>query len=47
MFYDIIAELFAGCTNPIEYVTVFLLFYMCIELVVRIINALVSNTRRF
>ena len=46
MFYDVISQLFAGCYNPIEYVTVFVLFYMCIELVVRIINALVSNTRR-
>ena len=30
MFLDIIMQLFAGCSNPIEYVTAFIFFYMCV-----------------
>lgn len=46
MFLDILYSLFAGCSNPIEYVTVFLLFYLCVEIVIRMISALVSSSRR-
>ena len=46
MFLDIIMQLFAGCSNPIEYVTVFILFYMCIEIVMRMISALLGSARR-
>lgn len=46
MFLDIIMQLFGGCSNPIEFATVFLLFYMCIEIVMRMISALVGSSRR-
>lgn len=46
MFVDIIMQLFAGCSNPIEYVTAFIFFYMCIEIVMRMISAIISSSRR-
>ena len=46
MFLDIIMQLFAGCSNPIEYVTAFIFFYMCVEIVMRMISALLGSARR-
>lgn len=46
MFIDLIYRLFSGCSNPIEYVLVLLMFYMGMEFVARIVCTLFSFNRR-
>ncbi len=46
MFFDFIAQLYAGCTNPMEYVIASLFFIFLLEFFARLIGALLSICRR-
>ena len=46
MFIDFIYQIFGGCSSPTEYILVLLLFYMCMEFVVRLVAAVLSIGRR-
>lgn len=46
MFFDFIMQIYAGCTNPMEYVLVSLLFYSVLEFIFRLIGAVLSIGRR-
>ena len=42
MFSDILQQLFGDCTNPVEYVTVFLFLYMIIDMFIRLVSGLLN-----
>lgn len=46
MFNEFITQLCEGCTNPIEYVTAFLLFYILLDAIMHIIDMLCSIGKR-
>ena len=46
MFIDFIYQIFGGCSTPTEYMLVLLMFYMCMEFIVRIIAGLFRIGRR-
>lgn len=46
MFIEFIYQIYAGCTNPMEYIMVSLLFYIILEFIFRLIGAVLNIGRR-